>query len=90
MSFNFSIPSFFTSKDFRVFIIKGIVGASKKTLTTPFLKYSLFFTNESIFLEPLFEILNKGESQAEIWKKMYYDVWGKNVDFIYKENYFGK
>ena len=46
--------------------------------------------NESIFLDPLFEILKKGESQAEIWKKMYYNEWKQNVDFIYEQNYFSK
>ena len=46
--------------------------------------------NEAIFLDPLFEILKKGESQAEIWKKMYYNEWKQNVDFIYEQNYFGK
>ena len=67
---------------------KELLNKAKKGLDRRDIKNSN--KNESIFLDPLFEILNKGESQAEIWKKMYYDVWGKNVDFIYKENYFGK
>ena len=74
-------------KSLKVFI-KELLNKSKKGLDRRDIKNSN--KNESIFLDPLFEILNKGESQAEIWKKMYYDVWGKNVDFIYKENYFGK
>ena len=74
-------------KNLKVFI-KELLNKSKQGLDRRDIKNSN--KNESIFLDPLFEILNKGESQAEIWKKMYYDVWEKNVDFIYKENYFGK
>ncbi len=74
-------------KNLKVFI-KELLNKSKQGLDRRDIKNSN--KNESIFLDPLFEILNKGESQAEIWKKMYYDIWEKNVDFIYKENYFGK
>ena len=74
-------------KNLKVFI-KELLNRSKQGLDRRNIKNSN--KNESIFLDPLFEILNKGESQAEIWKKMYYDMWEKNVDFIYKENYFGK
>ena len=61
-------------KSLKVFI-KELLNKSKKGLDRRDIKNSN--KNESIFLDPLFEILDKGESQAEIWKKMYYDVWGK-------------
>lgn len=44
--------------------------------------------NESHFLEPLFLILEKGMSQAEIWKKLYSTVWNKDIDSVYKTNSF--
>ena len=72
-------------KNLKVFI-KELLNKSKTRVRPKGYKNSN--KNESIFLDPLFEILNKGESQAEIWKKMYYDVWEKNVDFIYKRKLF--
>ena len=74
-------------KSLKVFI-KELLNKSKIGLDRRDIKNS--DKNESIFLDPLFEILKKGQSQAEIWKKMYYDVWEENVDFIYEENYFSR
>lgn len=46
--------------------------------------------NESIFLNPLFEIVKNGKSPAEIWKELFLKQWNKKIDNIYKFNSFGK
>ena len=44
--------------------------------------------NERYFLEPLFKILESGQSPAETWKKLFLGDWNKNIDNIYRANYF--
>ncbi len=44
--------------------------------------------NEKVFLEPLKNILNSGESPAQTWKRLFLSEWDENVDNIYKSNYF--
>ena len=44
--------------------------------------------NESIFLNPLIEILKAGESPAKYWEYQYFNHWSKNIDMIYETNYF--
>ena len=44
--------------------------------------------SESKFLEPLFEILNRGESQAEIWVDLFKNTWSRDINNIYKSNIF--
>ncbi len=44
--------------------------------------------NESIFLNPLIEILKAGESPAKYWENQYFNHWSKNIDMIYETNYF--
>ncbi|MAI85134.1 MAG: glutamate--cysteine ligase [Rickettsiales bacterium] len=45
--------------------------------------------NESIFLNPLFQILKNGQSPAEVWKHLFLNKWNKKIDNIYKFNSFG-
>ena len=44
--------------------------------------------SESKFLEPLFDILNRGESQAEIWVDLFKNSWSQDINNIYKSNIF--
>ena len=44
--------------------------------------------DEAIFLDPLLKILERGESPAEIWKRLYLNNWNENIDNIYKINSF--
>ena len=44
--------------------------------------------NEESFLEPLRQILHSGISPAENWKNLYLNQWSKNIDMLYKNNYF--
>ena len=44
--------------------------------------------NEESFLEPLRKILNSGKSPAETWKNLYLNQWSKDIDMLYKNNYF--
>lgn len=44
--------------------------------------------SEESFLEPLNEILKSGNSPAENWKTLYLNQWSKNIDMLYKNNYF--
>ena len=46
--------------------------------------------NESKFLSPLFEILERGYSPAEIWTQLFQTKWNKKIDNIYKNNIFSK
>jgi gamma-glutamylcysteine synthetase len=44
--------------------------------------------NEETFLEPLRKILSQGDSPAEIWKNLYINQWSKDINMLYKNNYF--
>tara|TARA_B100000989_G_C19521692_1_gene464495 strand:- start:945 stop:2294 length:1350 start_codon:yes stop_codon:yes gene_type:complete len=46
--------------------------------------------NESKFLSPLFKILERGNSPAEIWAQLFQTKWNKKIDNIYKNNIFSK
>ena len=51
-------------------------------------KIQLNGKNEESFLDPLREILKQGNSPADIWKKLYINQWSKDIDMLYKNNYF--
>ncbi len=44
--------------------------------------------NESIFLEPLAKILESGKSPGEMWEKLFFSEWKKDIDMLYETNYF--
>ena len=44
--------------------------------------------DESVFLKPLFEILESGQSPAKFWKNQFLNDWSHDVDMLYKTNYF--
>ncbi len=44
--------------------------------------------DESIFLKPLFEILESGESPAKFWTNRFVNSWSQDIDMLYKINYF--
>ncbi len=65
---------------------KKIVDLSSKGLRNRDIQIS--GKNEESFLEPLRKILNSGNSPAEIWRELYLNEWSKNIDMLYKNNYF--
>lgn len=72
---------------------KNIVDLIEKllTLSKNGLDRRAIFKNkesESKFLEPLFDILNRGESQAEIWVDLFKNSWSQDINNIYKSNIF--
>ena len=44
--------------------------------------------DESIFLKPLFEILESGQSPAKFWVNQFVNDWSRDIDMLYKNNYF--
>ncbi len=44
--------------------------------------------NESIFLNPLVEIMKSGNSPAKYWEEKFVNDWSENIDNIYKANFF--
>ena len=44
--------------------------------------------NETIFLNTLSSILDSGESPAEVWKKLFLEMWEQNMAIMYKSNSF--
>ncbi len=44
--------------------------------------------DESIFLEPLYNIIDSGQSPAKFWIDQYVNDWSCNLDMLYKTNYF--
>ena len=73
-------------QDIKVFLNKLLnlskIGLNKRSIFNENKK------NESIFLDILFETLDRGESPAERWKKLFLEKWDENIDNIYKSNFF--
>lgn len=44
--------------------------------------------DESMFLKPLFEILESGQSPAKFWVNQFVNDWSRDIDMLYKNNYF--
>ena len=44
--------------------------------------------DESVFLKPLFEILESGQSPAKYWVNQFVNDWSRDIDMLYKNNYF--
>ena len=44
--------------------------------------------DESVFLKPLFEILESGQSPAKFWVNQFVNDWSRDIDILYKNNYF--
>ena len=71
--------------DIKVFLLKLLKLSSKGLERRNIKKKS---NNETIFLKPLFKILENGLSPAENWKNLYLNEWKGNIDYIYKSNFF--
>ena len=67
-------------------LVKKLLILSKKGLENRKVIYDK--KNESIFLDPLFTVIDSKMSPAEIWKKLFLEQWGENIDRIYKVNSF--
>lgn len=67
-------------------LVKKLLTLSKKGLENR--KIFNESKDESIFLDPLFSVINSGQSPAEVWKKLFLEQWNGNIDKIYKLNSF--
>ena len=65
---------------------KKILNYSNKGLQ----KRKIFKNNqdESIFLKPLFDIVDSGKSPAKFWIDRFVNDWSCDIDMLYKTNYF--
>ena len=65
---------------------KKILNYSNKGLQ----KRKIFKNNqdESIFLKPLFDIVDSGKSPAKFWIDRFVYDWSCDIDMLYKTNYF--
>ena len=73
--------------DIKTFL-KVLLNLSKKGLTNRRILNEKE-NDESVFLNPLFEILENGLSPAELWRKLFLEKWEENVDNIFLQNSFG-